>query len=317
MQKQPDVVAGVDMGATHIRFCLQTADGTVLHCEKQRTEEVIRSGIISGVTEMIANRLRHYQVRCRGLVMGFPALVGKDKRTIISTPNLPLQASELRDLADKLEEALGCPVEFSRDVNLQLSFDVMQHNLQQQDVLAAYLGTGMGFAIWLNGAPWTGAHGVAGELGHIPQGDMTRRCGCGNPGCLETVCSGIALKQWYEQQSRDYAMGDIFSAAPDEPFIKQLLDQAARAIATSVNLFDPDAVILGGGVMDMTDFPRDALIAGIKHHLRRPLPHEAVKFIPASSSSFNGAQGAATLARCRFLPTAAPRHIPALSSRQF
>ncbi|MBK4586414.1 ROK family protein, partial [Enterobacter hormaechei] len=53
MQKQPDVVAGVDMGATHIRFCLQTADGAVLHCEKQRTAEVIRSGVVCGVTEMI------------------------------------------------------------------------------------------------------------------------------------------------------------------------------------------------------------------------------------------------------------------------
>ena len=152
MQKQPDVVAGVDMGATHIRFCLQTADGAVLHCEKQRTAEVIRSGVVCGVTEMITAQLRHLQVHCRGLVMGFPALVGKDKRTIISTPNLPLQANELRDLAGKLEDALGCPVEFSRDVNLQLSFDVVQHNLQQQEVLAAYLGTGMGFAIWLNGA---------------------------------------------------------------------------------------------------------------------------------------------------------------------
>ncbi|WP_312715647.1 ROK family protein, partial [Escherichia coli] len=83
MQKQPDVVAGVDMGATHIRFCLQTADGAVLHCEKQRTAEVIRSGVVCGVTEMIAAQLRHLQVHCRGLVMGFPALVGKDKRTII------------------------------------------------------------------------------------------------------------------------------------------------------------------------------------------------------------------------------------------
>ncbi|WP_152083132.1 allose kinase [Enterobacter oligotrophicus] len=308
MQKQPDVVAGVDMGATHIRFCLQTGDGTVIHCEKQRTSEVISSGVVIGVTEMINAQLQHFQVRCRGLMMGFPALVGKDKRTIISTPNLPLQATELFDLAGKLEDALSCPVEFSRDVNLQLSFDVVQHNLQHQQVLAAYLGTGMGFAIWLNGAPWTGAHGVAGELGHIPQGDMTRHCGCGNTGCLETVCSGIALKRWYEQQPREYAIGEIFTVARDEPFVQQLLAHAARAIATSINLFDPDAVILGGGVMDMDAFPRETLIAGIKQHLRRPLPYEAVRFITASSSAFNGAQGAATLARCQFMssPCAAP-----------
>lgn len=48
-------------------------------------------------------------------------------------------------------------------------------------MLAAYLGTGMGFAVWLNGGPWTGAHGVAGELGHIPLGDDALTCACGNP----------------------------------------------------------------------------------------------------------------------------------------
>jgi allose kinase len=131
---------------------------------------------------------------------------------------------------------------------------------------------------------------------------MSLRCGCGNPGCLETVCSGIALKNWYEQQPRGYAMGDIFAAASDESFVQALLAHAARAIATSVNLFDPDAVILGGGVMDMAGFPREALIAQIKHHLRRPLPFDAVRFVSASSSAFNGAQGAATLAHSRFMP---------------
>ncbi len=132
---------------------------------------------------MIDEQLRRFNARCHGLVMGFPALVSKDKRTIISTPNLPLTAADLYDLADKLENTLNCPVEFSRDVNLQLSWDVVENRLTQQLVLAAYLGTGMGFAVWMNGAPWTGAHGVAGELGHIPLGDMTQHCACGNPGC--------------------------------------------------------------------------------------------------------------------------------------
>lgn len=297
-----DVVAGVDMGATHIRFCLMAADGTVLCCEKRHTAEVIASGVATGVADFIQRQLTQQEAHCCGLVMGFPALVGKDKRTIISTPNLPLAADELLNLAEKLEARLGCPVEFARDVNLQLSFDVAQNGLTQQQVLAAYLGTGMGFAIWLNGAPCTGAHGVAGELGHIPQGDMALRCACGNPGCLETVCSSIALKHWYEQQPRDYAIGEIFIRAADDPFVQQLITHAARAVATGINLFDPDAVILGGGVMDMVNFPRLALIERIKQHLRRPLPYQAVRFISASSSDFNGAQGAATLACGRFIP---------------
>ncbi|HAT8005749.1 TPA: allose kinase [Citrobacter koseri] len=301
MQKQHSVVAGVDMGATHIRFCLQTASGETLHCEKQRTAEVIAPGVVAGIAQMISEQIARYEARCRGLVMGFPALVGKDNRTIISTPNLPLQPEEVHDLAGKLEDALGCPVAFSRDVNLQLSYDVVENHLTQQQVLAAYLGTGMGFAVWMNGAPWTGAHGVAGELGHIPQGDMTQTCACGNPGCLETVCSGLALKRWYEQQPRDFALDALFVHAGEAPFVQALLESAARAIATSINLFDPDAVILGGGVMDMQAFPREQLITLIQKYLRRPLPYQAVRFIAASSSAFNGAQGAATLARCRFL----------------
>lgn len=99
---------------------------------------------VSGIGEMIDEQLRRFNARCHGLVMGFPALVSKDKRTIISTPNLPLTAADLYDLADKLENTLNCPVEFSRDVNLQLSRDVVENRLTQQLVLAAYLGTGWG-----------------------------------------------------------------------------------------------------------------------------------------------------------------------------
>lgn len=132
MQKQHNVVAGVDMGATHIRFCLRTAEGETLHCEKKRTAEVIAPGLVSGIGEMIDEQLRRFNARCHGLVMGFPALVSKDKRTIISTPNLPLTAADLYDLADKLENTLNCPVEFSRDVNLQLSWDVVENRLTQQ-----------------------------------------------------------------------------------------------------------------------------------------------------------------------------------------
>lgn len=61
MQKQHNVVAGVDMGATHIRFCLRTAEGETLHCEKKRTAEVIAPGLVSGIGEMIDEQLRRFK----------------------------------------------------------------------------------------------------------------------------------------------------------------------------------------------------------------------------------------------------------------
>lgn len=291
-----DVVVGVDMGATHIRFCLLKRDGVILHCEKLRTADVIAPGLVAGLSGLLHQHLERHHVRCQGLVMGFPALVGNDKKSIISTPNLPLPPVELEGLADKLSAALHCPVQFERDVNLQLSYDVHEHQLEQQLVLGAYLGTGMGFAIWMNGAPWTGAHGVAGELGHIPMGDDEKQCGCGNYGCLETACSGVALRRWYDSMPREFELGELFLHAAEQPFIVQFMQRAAKAIATSINLFDPHAVVLGGGVMDMPGFPLDVLIRQTRTYLRRPLSYDVVRFVSASSSAFNGASGAATMA---------------------
>ncbi|STL49527.1 D-allose kinase [Escherichia coli] len=93
-----------------------------------------------------------------------------------------------------------------------------------------------------------------------------------------------ALRRWYEQQPRNYPLRDLFVHAENAPFVQSLLENAARAIATSINLFDPDAVILGGGVMDMPAFPRETLVAMTQKYLRRPLPHQVVRFIAASSS---------------------------------
>ncbi|WP_249823692.1 allose kinase, partial [Escherichia coli] len=217
MQKQHNVVAGVDMGATHIRFCLRTAEGETLHCEKKRTAEVIAPGLVSGIGEMIDEQLRRFNARCHGLVMGFPALVSKDKRTIISTPNLPLTAADLYDLADKLENTLNCPVEFSRDVNLQLSWDVVENRLTQQLVLAAYLGTGMRFAVWMNGAPWTGAHGVAGGPGNTPPRDMNHHRARGHPGRLGTKCLRTGRRRRVAQPPPKLPLRVLFVPARNAP----------------------------------------------------------------------------------------------------
>lgn len=101
---------------------------------------------------------------------------------------------------------------------------------------------------------------------------MTQHCACGNPGCLETNCSGMALRRWYEQQPRNYPLSDLFVHAENAPFVQSLLENAARAIATSINLFDPDAVILGGGVMDMPAFPPETHC----HDPKVPAPSTAV-----------------------------------------
>lgn len=87
MQKQRNVVAGVDMGATHIRLCLQTAQGEALHCEKRRTADVISTdGLVNGIKNLLQQQLPLHDARCCGLVMGFPALVAKTSGRLSQRP---------------------------------------------------------------------------------------------------------------------------------------------------------------------------------------------------------------------------------------
>ena len=295
MHKRQKVVVGVDMGATHIRICLLTEDGQVLITGKDRTQPVIADGLAAGLARFIQSFLPGYEAGIAALMIGFPASIARDKKTIISVPNLPCDAGEFTHLAAHLEERFLCPVTFERDVNMQLYYDVTEQNLTDKLVLGCYLGTGFGFAVWLNGAPYVGSHGVAGELGHIPLGDPAARCGCGNQGCLETLCSGVALSRWYHSVPRAYPLGEVFTHARQEAVLESFIELGAKAIATGINLFDPDCIVLGGGVMDMTDFPYDRLVEQAGAFIRKPLPFTAVTFSKASSSSFNGAIGAARM----------------------
>lgn len=87
MQKQRNVVAGVDMGATHIRLCLQTAQGEALHCEKRRTADVISAdGLVNGIKNLLQQQLTQHDAHCCGLVMGFPALVAKTSGRLSQRP---------------------------------------------------------------------------------------------------------------------------------------------------------------------------------------------------------------------------------------
>lgn len=191
---------------------------------------------------MIDEQLRRFNARCHGLVMGFPALVSKDKRTIISTPNLPLTAADLYDLADKLENTLNCPVEFSRDVNLQLSTGRSRKPPYATTGSGGLSRYGDGVRSVDERCAVDGCTRCGRRTGSYPgRYDPTLRVW--QSWVLETNCSGMALRRWYEQQPRNYPLRDLFVHAENAPFVQSLLENAARAIATSINLFDPDAVI--------------------------------------------------------------------------
>ncbi len=287
------VYLGVDMGATHTRLCVLDGNKNIIELTKIKTEEIVSNSLSLGLTSFVRNILDKHKLFIHRAVIGLPATISKDRKQVLSTPNLSVEKEEFSQLVIGMQSEFECPIELERDVNLQLAYDTYHLKIAKDNVLGFYLGSGFGFSIWLNGDTYVGAHGVAGELGHIPYGEPGVKCGCGNYGCLESRVSGVRLKQYFDEQNSDYSIEEFFKQKCNEAFIQNYIDDAAKAMAAAINLFDPDIVLLGGGVMDMKGFPASLLKKQISQHVRKPLPHDELTFLKATSSAFNGATGAA------------------------
>jgi predicted NBD/HSP70 family sugar kinase len=122
-----------------------------------------------------------------------------------------------------------------------------------ETVFGVIMGTGVGGGLVVNGTALEGANGIAGEWGHVVLDPGGPECYCGRRGCIETFLSGPANEREYASRAgKSLKFKEITTRADEDPEAKRqidlLCDRFARAIAYVVNIFDPHAIILGGGV---------------------------------------------------------------------
>lgn len=288
-----ELIAGVDMGGTHCRIAIMDkADKSILITEKIKTHLIFEKHkeALDAIAHFLQKYLDEYP-QITTIVIGFPATLDKSRSHILSCPNVPMLDKRKNDILSKLSSWLKRPVFIERDVHLQLCFDINYHQLKDNIIIGFYVGTGFGQAIWINGL-YTGSHGVAGEAGHIPASSVKGQCGCGLQYCLESICSGKWLFEWYKKQNLSIAIDDIWSKYTEFTELQSFVDNMARAVATTVNMLDPSSIIFGGGVIDMRFFPKDELIKKTINYTRFPLPAHELKTYFAATSDSNGAIGA-------------------------
>ena len=295
-----DVIIGIDIGGTHLRIGAVDRAGQVSSFEKRESREVCgESGsalrLIALIRAYLArNDLAH---RAAALAVGFPSTVSRDKRTVYSSPNLPLGGADGldgRDVVALLEGALGLPVFLDKDTIFLLQYDLVRLNLRDKGcTIGIYYGTGIGNAIFLNGKFLIGKHGVAGELGHIPYFGSTNLCGCGSRGCAETHAAGYVLRNLWQEHFSDEPFCELFLRHGGDARIIKFVEAMAIPFATELNLFDPDQIILGGGVVEMAGFPMELLLRFLSEFVRKPYPGEDFSLIRASAAPETGVVGAA------------------------
>lgn len=296
-------VLGIDIGGTNMRFGLVDGTGCLKAYECLSTRNIFMRDC--DPVQKLAACIKAYCSRNLGgmlpeaVSIGFPSTINRERTVVVQTPNIECIPDDFA-IVDALQHALGVKVFINRDVNNLLLFDLQDLGVADCGCVAGiYFGTGIGNAVMVDGKILLGHNGVASELGHLPVYGNQRVCKCGNVSCLETVISGIALEKIQADSFPDTDIHYLFAKHKDTPIMRTFLEGMAQTVAAEINLFDPDCVILGGGLLQMVDFPRNDLEKAIHKFVRKPYPERTLDIRYSRPDQTNGPVGAGIYARKR------------------
>ncbi len=303
---------GVDLGGTTVKLACFATPGKLLDKWEIPTDT---SDSGSKILPDIASAVRQYMEShgidknsVIGIGIGVPGPVS-DTGIVNRCVNLGWGVFSVEQA---LGELTGFPVKAGNDANVAaLGENWVGGGKGCSNMLMVTLGTGVGGGIVIGGNILYGAHGAAGEIGHIVLNrDETELCGCGKRGCAEQYCSATGIVRTCKQylaaddapstlrQVQDLTCRDIFDAAKAEDklakdFLETVYDRLALLIANACNVTNPDAVVIGGGVSKAGQM----LIDGIDRYLPRYIFHAAssVRLALAELGNDAGVWGACKL----------------------
>lgn len=218
-------VLGMDIGGTNVRMGLIDDAYTLHRFTRVSTENVFTNDQPGkGLSSIINNYLQENDAKedVTSISIGFPSTLDKERKTILSTPNIPILQNI--PIVNLISEEIDLPIYINRDVNLLMFYDLHTQKIPTKGTtIGYYFGTGVGNVILINGEILNGRNGVAAELGHIPILNDTTRCNCGNIGCLENYSSGKYLVELAESEFPDTPINRVFAEHASHPKISQFI----------------------------------------------------------------------------------------------
>ncbi len=316
-----EFIIGVDLGGTNIVTGALTPDGAHT-CGVRSVPTEVASGaegvvdhIVAAIEDTIAATMEETGVArdaFRGVGIGAPGPLDRERGVVIVAPNLGWRNFPLRD---RVVERIGLPATLDNDANCATLGEWWLGAARgARHVIGLTIGTGIGGGLVFDGRLFHGASDVAGEIGHTTIDMDGRHCKCGNYGCLEAYASGPAIAtRAREVLERDGAAslmpqmvgGDLTrltaqtvydAAKAGDPAADEIVRDTARylgaAVANLLNIFNPDVVVIAGGVT----LAGERLFAPLQAEVRRRAfapAVEAARIVPGMLPGTAGVVGAA------------------------
>ncbi len=262
----------LDVGGTKVLGAIFNEKDEIIYRLKKRSKSGgegsadVEKVIISVVEEMIAESGID-RSKLNAIASCAPGVIDQDRGVVLFTPNLPWRDY---DMASSMRKKFGVPFYVGNDVNLGVLGEYhFGAGRGYKNIVGFFVGTGMGGGLVLNGSLYTGNRFKAAEYGHMvldPEGPL---CNCGQRGCLEAFSSKQGMSAYIRQQAARGRETMMAEAVQEGVFrskkLKKALEAGDRvameavdrachwlAVATGnmINIFSPDLVLLGGGVIE-------------------------------------------------------------------
>jgi glucokinase len=296
-------VIALDVGGTGMKAALLEADGKLLHrarraTGRERGPDAVVEHILGFAAELRAYGEEHYGEPASAAGVAVPGIVDAERGIAAYSANLGWRDVPLRDL---LAGGLGVPVALGHDVRTGgLAEGRIGAGKGADRFLFVPLGTGIAGAIGIDGRVEAGAHGFAGEIGHIVVRPGGTPCPCGQTGCLERYASAAAVTEAWATVSGDpgadaadcakaVASGDLRA----EKVWQEAIDALADGLVTALTLLDPRTIIIGGGLAEAGE----TLFTPLREAVRARITFQKLpSIVPAALGDTAGCLGAGLLA---------------------
>jgi glucokinase len=289
-------VIGVDVGGTKMNAALVHEDGRIEDALTRKTRLGSQDEFLADLDQLVEEV---HPGRAAALGLGLPSTIDQRAGRVVSSVNIPCADLDMRA---RMIERFGLPTAIDNDGNAAAIAEwKIGAGRGADNLVLLTLGTGIGGGLILDGKPFRGATGAGAELGHMVVQYGGPECACGGTGHFETVASGQAADAAAKELlggASDGAELVVAAGGGDEPAVEVLAQIGRRlgaGIASLINIFEPELVVIGGGFGQAGDLligpaqeiiAREALLPG----------RDTVRIVPAELGPRAGLVGAGFVA---------------------